>query len=446
MSPGIWNNYYFSSEEIKGSFQNTDWKSKEVRSLFLDHVDDRSREWIGEIQNPRLIGDVVKADLVIVDKDTAIKLAYGAKMGISPKVTGESEDDENVMHQFLYNNFSVVINPAVKTAWINNAEMTAFEKIRKEKGMSPDEFYAIPMNPPSASKLPIHDSAHVRNALARINQVKGVSEEDLAKAMTKIKAAAKKFNIEIDDKMEEKNMDSNEEINSVEMEEVDQDLMDYADFVKQARKEHPDWSFEEIAAEYKKTQTNAEAEAKVNKLLGLAEQFITLAEELKIIKNETTKEKPEEETDEEKPEEENADKPKEEEDPEADKEAEDAPKETPEEKPKEIPKEVPKAEDSKEKPKDEEEDEKDKKMSETISQIDALKKQNEELMQKIEQINKTNTQTMSQFNELKKKLDEPDKLSVKTVSMSNKKPDTRIIEESEDMGFLNALKDDLGGI
>lgn len=452
MSPGIWNNFYYSSEEIKKSFNRTNWNSKEVKSLFLDHVDNMSREWVGEIQNPRLIGDVVKADLVIVDQATAIKLAYGAKMGISPKVTGQTEDNENIMSEFLYDNFSVVINPAVKTAWINNMDMAAFEKIRKEKGMSPEEFYAIPMEPASASKLPIYDAAHVRNALARINQIKGVSESELTKAIGKIKAAAKKFNIKIDEgKMEEQNMDSNEEINSVsEMEEVDQDLMDYTDFVKQARKEHPDWSFEEIAAEYKKTQTNAEAEEKVNKLLSLAEQFITLADELKLIKNaDKEEEKPKAEDEEEKPEpdaEENKDnvddKDKEEEKPEDKKEEvkptdDKEPETKPEEKP--VEKEKPKED---KKPEDEEE-----KMS---AEAEELKKTNEMLMQKIEEMNKTHTQTMSQMseqlNELKKKFDEPDKLSVKTVSMSGTKiTEPKFIEGTEDIGFLNTLKDGLGG-
>jgi len=58
-------------------------------------------------------------DLVVVDLNTAIKLAYGAKMGISPKVHGPAEG--NAIQRFVFDNFSVVINPAVKTAWINNS-------------------------------------------------------------------------------------------------------------------------------------------------------------------------------------------------------------------------------------------------------------------------------------------------------------------------------------
>ena len=121
MSPGIWNNYYYSSQAIRNAFLNTKWDDKQIRSLFLDHLDHSTKEWIGEIKNPKMVGDSLIGDLIIVDKPTAQKLAYGAKMGISPKVHGEQED--NKMLNFLYDNFSVVINPAVKTAYINNMEV-----------------------------------------------------------------------------------------------------------------------------------------------------------------------------------------------------------------------------------------------------------------------------------------------------------------------------------
>jgi len=121
MSPGVWNNYYYSAESIKDAFLKTRWDNKEIRSLFLDHADKSSREWIGEVKNPRLRGEDVVGDLVFVEKPTAQKLAYGAKMGISPKVHGQ--EDENKMVSFLFDNFSVVINPAVKTAYINNMEV-----------------------------------------------------------------------------------------------------------------------------------------------------------------------------------------------------------------------------------------------------------------------------------------------------------------------------------
>lgn len=85
------------------------------------------------------------------------------------------------------------------------AQVTDMETVRKEKGMDVDEFYAIPRDPPSESKLPIFDAEHTRNAMARFNQIKDVSAEEKSKAKSKIISAAKKFGIEIKDfaKLEE---------------------------------------------------------------------------------------------------------------------------------------------------------------------------------------------------------------------------------------------------
>lgn len=77
-----------------------------------------------------------------------------------------------------------------------NEKVSAMEEKRKELGMSVEEFYAIPRDPPSESKLPIFDEAHVRNAMARFNQIKGVSAEEKAKARRKIIARAKHFGID----------------------------------------------------------------------------------------------------------------------------------------------------------------------------------------------------------------------------------------------------------
>jgi hypothetical protein len=128
MSPGVWNNLYYTPEEIQSAYNQTAWDKKENRALFLDHLDGNngrmgSLTWVGEIKNPRMDGDTLKGDLIVVDKPTAIKLAYGAKMGISPRVGGVSNNGR--MTSFRYENFSVVINPAIKTAYINNSQEEA---------------------------------------------------------------------------------------------------------------------------------------------------------------------------------------------------------------------------------------------------------------------------------------------------------------------------------
>jgi hypothetical protein len=46
-------------------------------------------------------------------------------------------------------------------------------------------------------KEPIHDAAHVRNAIARFGQVEGVTDSERDAAWRRIKSAAKKYNVEI---------------------------------------------------------------------------------------------------------------------------------------------------------------------------------------------------------------------------------------------------------
>lgn len=219
MSPGTWNGNYYSPVEIQKSYVSTKWEDKEVRGLFLDHKDKEVSSWVGMIENPHMIGNDIMGDLVILDRPTAIKLAYGAKFGISPKVGGELRD--GAMYDFAYDNFSVVVVPAVKTNYINNsqdlAKVTAMEAKRKELGMTVGEFYAIPRDPPSASKLPIFDAAHVRNALARFGQLKDVTEDEKRIAKTKIAKAAKKFNIKTDISKKVDTMSETKELSATEI-------------------------------------------------------------------------------------------------------------------------------------------------------------------------------------------------------------------------------------
>ncbi|GER88796.1 hypothetical protein KDW_29580 [Dictyobacter vulcani] len=56
-----------------------------------------------------------------------------------------------------------------------------------------DSAYAFPKE----RKEPLNDAAHVRNALARFDQVHGVSDAERDEAWKRIKQAAKKFDVEI---------------------------------------------------------------------------------------------------------------------------------------------------------------------------------------------------------------------------------------------------------
>jgi hypothetical protein len=52
---------------------------------------------------------------------------------------------------------------------------------------------------PKERKEPIHDAAHVRNAVARFKQVEGVTDSERDGAWTRIKTAAKKHNVELNE-------------------------------------------------------------------------------------------------------------------------------------------------------------------------------------------------------------------------------------------------------
>lgn len=53
---------------------------------------------------------------------------------------------------------------------------------------------------PKQRKEPLENASHVRNAVARFNQVKNVSDDERDAAWKRIKAAAKKHGVEIQEK------------------------------------------------------------------------------------------------------------------------------------------------------------------------------------------------------------------------------------------------------
>jgi hypothetical protein len=53
---------------------------------------------------------------------------------------------------------------------------------------------------PKERKEPIHDASHVRNAIARFDQVEGVSDDERDAAWRRIKTAADKHGVEVSEK------------------------------------------------------------------------------------------------------------------------------------------------------------------------------------------------------------------------------------------------------
>ncbi len=65
-----------------------------------------------------------------------------------------------------------------------------------ERADLPDSVYAFPKK----RKEPLTDESHVRNALARFDQVRGVSGEERDQAFANIKKAAKHYGVDVTEK------------------------------------------------------------------------------------------------------------------------------------------------------------------------------------------------------------------------------------------------------
>jgi hypothetical protein len=69
------------------------------------------------------------------------------------------------------------------------------ELSEKQRDNLDDDKFAFP----EQRKEPIEDADHVRNAIARFNQVEGVSDDDRDAAWKRIKKAAKKYDVEVNE-------------------------------------------------------------------------------------------------------------------------------------------------------------------------------------------------------------------------------------------------------
>jgi hypothetical protein len=65
-----------------------------------------------------------------------------------------------------------------------------------EKDRLEDQEFAFP----EQRKEPLVDASHVRNAVARFNQVDDVSDAERDKAWARIRAAARKYDVDISEK------------------------------------------------------------------------------------------------------------------------------------------------------------------------------------------------------------------------------------------------------
>ena len=82
---------------------------------------------------------------------------------------------------------------STKTTWKPHTEHGELDT--KDRQELPDSAYAFPKQ----RKEPLTDAAHVKNALARFDQVKGVSDEDRDLAFANIKKAAQHYGIDVEE-------------------------------------------------------------------------------------------------------------------------------------------------------------------------------------------------------------------------------------------------------
>jgi hypothetical protein len=81
------------------------------------------------------------------------------------------------------------------------SERAAGEDVpRSEEGLSTAEKDRLPTEEfafPNERKEPLSDARHVRNAIARFDQVEGVSDAERDRAWKRILSAAKRYNVEV---------------------------------------------------------------------------------------------------------------------------------------------------------------------------------------------------------------------------------------------------------
>ena len=65
----------------------------------------------------------------------------------------------------------------------------------EERGQLPDDAFAFPKE----RKEPLIDASHVRDAIARFDQVEGVTNQERDAAWQRIEQAAKRFHLELQD-------------------------------------------------------------------------------------------------------------------------------------------------------------------------------------------------------------------------------------------------------
>jgi hypothetical protein len=87
-----------------------------------------------------------------------------------------------------------------KARSVQRARANGAEAPRQSSGLSTAEQDRLPVSDfafPKQRKEPITDASHVRNAVARFDQVEDVSDADRDEAWRRIRTAARKYDVEV---------------------------------------------------------------------------------------------------------------------------------------------------------------------------------------------------------------------------------------------------------
>uniref|UniRef100_A0A6H1ZRD7 Prohead protease n=1 Tax=viral metagenome TaxID=1070528 RepID=A0A6H1ZRD7_9ZZZZ len=265
MESGIWNEYYYDSAVINNLFENTNWEDGKATLLFLDHRDDSVREWVGHVENPKIKDGKVLGDLIIVDPVQAVKLALSKpKIGISPRIKAQYKGNE--VKRGFFENFSLVINPAVKTAYINNAEVKKMaeeenqieeseEELRKKKKEIEEKL--AKKKYPYPYKMPDEEKREMAEMIAdELAKKKKPEEEEVAKKIKK------------PEEMEEFSEDDLAEID----EEMKKKASAWIQKVKEWLKKHPGKGVKDAVKALKKSEEELAEELKKKKYPEIPEE------------------------------------------------------------------------------------------------------------------------------------------------------------------------------
>ena len=314
-SPGNHNNMVYTENVIKKGFYNTQWNDRTL-SLYHAHKDEfihdpktnRDKhvgaevdDLAGYVSNINYLnGGVIKGDINITDLNTAIKLMLGARIGVSPRgIHPRNQPGDNILKDMIVQNWALTVNPAQKTTFLSEVEVSAFAmsespnfKSKEVNNMSDEEkTREEEIKEEGASKTAEEQLKELQtkhdSLLAEVEELKKKTEYP-EKKKEEEKLAKKKE--EEEEELAKKKKDEEEKEKYPEdekqSEELDEEVMDLLNGME--TEELSSWKelvkkvgIKEAAKQYKKEKETTKASEQSNELKKLGESVEKLKEELK---------------------------------------------------------------------------------------------------------------------------------------------------------------------